>query len=116
MTCVPFTAKSIHTKAQQSFVAPRANLFVQDLFRRRLHHKVAGGALQTVLMRVMINNRMIATEIVPRRGRWNAPFERCSLPRIRHGLFSAKSAIDQVEEENELRGACTKRRDGDEFV
>src|SRR5271170_6079033 len=92
------------------------HLFVQNLLRRSLHHKVAGGSLQTVLIRVMINNRMISTEIVPGRRRWNAPFERSSLPRVCGSLLSAKTAVDQVEKENKLRRSGSERGDGDEFV
>ena len=67
-------------------------------------------------MGIVINDGMISTEIVPRWGRWNTPFERSSPPRICRGLLSAKAAVNQIEKENKLRSPGRKSGNRDEFV
>src|SRR5207302_4431682 len=65
-------------------------------FWRGLHQVVARGALHSVLIRIVINDRMYAAEVIEwRRRRGRGPLERSRLPRVRWSLGSFKATVDQ---------------------
>src|SRR5712675_563296 len=73
-------------------------------------------ALNAILMSIVINDRVPITKIVPRRRRGNAPLEGCAVPWISGGEFASETAMNEVIEENKLRGTGDQRGDGDEAV
>src|ERR1700676_3286401 len=80
------------------------------LLRRSLHQVVTGGTLHSVLIRIVVDNRMHATEVVERRRRRRGPpFQRSGLPGIRRCDRSLKAAVDQVIEKNQLRRSREQR-------
>src|ERR1700674_2673707 len=72
------------------------------LLGRILHHKIALGAFHSILIRIVVNDGMLTSEIVPRWGRGNAPFERGCVPWILRGLLAAESAVNQIKQKYEL--------------
>src|SRR5579864_9782302 len=71
-----------------------SGLRCRSWFRGSLHYVVPGGALHAVLVRIVVNNRMLSAEVVERwRRRRRRPFERGTLPRVRRSLRTLKAAV-----------------------
>src|SRR2546430_16254442 len=85
-------------------------------FGRILHDVVAFQTLHIILIRVVIDNRMFAAEIIPRWRRRNTPLQRGSVPRVFRSRLTLITTVNQVEDEDELRRAGAKSGDGDELV
>src|SRR6516165_11078059 len=77
---------------------------------RSLHDEVARRAFDSILVRIVVHDRMLAVEIVPRRRRGNTPLQRSPIPRIFRSRLSLEAAVDQVREKDELGSARDKRR------
>ena len=79
-------------------------------FRRGVLHYVIDPArtLNTVFVGAVLNDRMIPSEIVERRGRSRGPFKRRRFPRILGSDGATESAPDQIPKKNELRGLIMK--------
>src|SRR5882762_8807496 len=84
--------------------------------RRILHDVVALRTLHIILIGVVINDGMLAAKIIPGwRGR-NTPLERGSVPRVFRSRRALITAVNQVEDEDELRGASAESGYRDELV
>src|SRR5208283_1337376 len=84
---------------------------------RRLHQVVGRRTLDSVLIRIVIDHRMHSAEIIEWwRRRRRGPLERCRLPRIGRRWRALETAVNQVEEEDQLHSASEQRGVGDEFV
>src|ERR1043165_7088364 len=87
-----------------------------NLLRRILHDEVTARRLNSVLVRIVVNNGMLATEVIPgRRGR-DTPLQRGSLPGIVRRGLAFEPAVNQVVEKNQLYSACKQGGNSDEFV
>src|SRR5713226_7264658 len=64
----------------------------------------------------MINNGMLAAEIIPGWRRRNTPLECRAVPGVFRSRRTLETAINQVEDEDELRRASAESRDSDELV
>src|SRR5437667_621772 len=84
--------------------------------RRILHDEVAFRTLHIILIWVVVNHGMFSAEIVPGMWRRNTPLECRSAPRVFRSWRTLITAVDQIEDEDELRGAGAECRDGNEFV
>src|SRR5271155_219230 len=88
-----------------------------NVLRRGLHYEVAAGALDAVLIRIVINDGHLVTKVAVGRRSGCAPFERCAFPGIVvRGRCTPESAVDQVVNENELGKAGEQGRNRDELM
>ena len=69
-----------------------------------LHREILGRAGNRVLIRTVVDHRMYAGEVIERRRRRNAPFERSSIPWVVARLGALLYAPEQVDQENDLHG------------
>src|SRR5271170_2592955 len=101
-------------------LAPRPPVLITtrwyDLLGRVLHHEIALGSLHAILVRIVVHDRVSISEVVPRRGRRDAPFKGCGIPRILWSGFALEPAVNQVEEEDELPCTSDQRAHGHKLV
>src|SRR5579871_772416 len=85
--------------------------------RGRLHDVVARRTLDAVLIRVVINDRVLAAEIVEwRRRRGRRPLERGCLPGVGRRRNPFEAAVDKVKDKDELHCSGEEGRISDEPV
>src|SRR5882757_5700054 len=86
------------------------------MLRRILHHVVARGAFHTVLIWVVVDDRMLVAKVIPWRRRRNTPLERGSIPRVLQRGLAPETAVKQIEKKNQLGAAGSERGNGDELM
>src|SRR5882672_1470871 len=86
----------------------------RKLLRRILHDEIGARAFNSVLIWIAINDRVLAAEIVPGRRTGSRPLQGNRVPRIVWGRCAFETAVDQIEQKDQLRCARAERSDGDE--
>src|ERR1700694_1481656 len=114
-----FSWSFLRGQGAKTISSPLQILFIRSVggrLRRILHDVVAFRTFHIVLIRVVINDRMLPAKIIPgRRGR-NTPLERRPFPWVLRSGRALITAVNQVEDEDELRGASSESGDSDELV
>src|ERR1022692_1660302 len=83
---------------------------------RILHHKVFLRSWDTVLIRAVINRRLLSAEVIVYGRRVADPFPSGAIPRILQRLRPLPPAIDEVEQEEQLARGRPERRMTNEHV